>query len=381
MEASLKALLDERELRMTISIFGIDVIITPEQDVKFIEFNGSRLGYKGLEELTGRTITKEIIFHLHDNYGLPIYLHTRSFFKKSEAIDNLIEMGSVHFFDNIFEKNNSSTNKIISYLPRTSLRHFALPAYPHCEENCLGIIWNSNDMWEVIDETQYLVMNPHATLPLTTKNTCYHLFKGYGQFRPETIVVTENNQDRDVEEFLLESSVDTIVLKPADESCGKDVFILQRKDITDFSGRKLLIHPADWYREVRRNAGMLFDEPTVVMEEFIRSKPLYSTQTGEHHAGCMRYVVLVESENGNIKITHFGGYWRLAPESLQSSHEQRKNIANYCNGAIAVQPSDEDLELVAKTVNEVVPVLYKRLLRFPMNEKPDRGMTIEDYCY
>ena len=94
----------------------------------------------------------------------------------------------------------------------------------------------------------------------------------------------------------------------------------------------------------------------------------------------MRYIVIVNSDVRDISIKHFGGYWRLSPKSVSSGDLAGRLIANYSNGAIPEFVSDEDIELVEGVIDEFLPVLYRRLLRLPLNERPD-DLKLTDYTY
>ena len=100
-----------------------------------------------------------------------------------------------------------------------------------------------------------------------------------------------------------------------------------------------------------------------IAEPFVPSKPIKSSQDGQYHDGCMRYILFVEeNKNGKISIHHFGGYWRLAPEPLSEEGKIDAMRANLSQGALAEKVSDEDLEFVRNILNEKIPIFYNNLL-------------------
>ena len=68
----------------------------------------------------------------------------------------------------------------------------------------------------------------------------------------------------------------------------------------------------------------------------------------------------------NIKINHFGGYWRLSPSPLAGKKNPYKSlksrIANLRKGAIAEKASSKDLKLVYNAINDFIPKIYRKMI-------------------
>lgn len=357
-------LLLEREQRRTISKLGLDLMITPDGNIKVVEINGVNSGSSGVRELTGRDIDLEMITDLAQN-GIPLF-----------HLGKLKDQVFPHF---VSELSNQQLLARKWMHPRASQRtaRFVLPIVPGSSDIFEGIIWNSESDYWVFNERKCLLINPFAVeYAARDKSRVHALFQGdlLAPLRPKMAFVVRENKECDVSDFKPNTAY--LVLKPTDEMIGRNVIVVPTENIFCPDG-SLKEHPLAVYR--RREEGW-YQEPNVIVEELIYSKKIGSSRTGKEHNGCMRYLILVESDKGEITIKHYGGYWRLAPGSIQDSNPQRQFVANYSNGAIPENISDDDLAQVRKCVDTFVPVLYRRMLRLPINERPD-DLPIEAYCY
>ncbi|MDD5193760.1 MAG: hypothetical protein PHF67_04210 [Candidatus Nanoarchaeia archaeon] len=118
--------------------------------------------------------------------------------------------------------------------------------------------------------------------------------------------------------------------------------------------------------KIRTYKGLLSciqNNPKLVIEPFVQSKPILCKRDSCYHDGCMRYVILVEEPRvGDIKIRHYGGYWRLCPNPISDFPKVGSVRANLDKGAIPQKVSKLDLSLVAKAVDEFVPKFYRSLV-------------------
>lgn len=352
-----------REQRTTVSKLGLDLIITPEREVKVVEINGANSGSSGLKKLTGRDVDLEIIEYL-THTELPLFHHGR--------------MENLTFPPYVTELLSHQLLEGKDFRPRAAqgLERFALAAFPGKREDIEGIIWNTTFNRYLFNEQKYLLINPFAVEETTYDKARTHaLFQGtLAHLRPQMTFVVRANRECDVSHF--KPTTPYIILKPTDESIGRNVIAIPAEEIFA-SDSSLKEHPLATYRRQEKKA---YQEPNVIMEELIPSIKITSQQTGEEHNACMRYLVLVESDGGEITVRHYGGYWRLAPNSVQSTDLQKKFVANYSSGAIPEHVSEEDLSLVRAVVDQFIPVLYRRMLRLPINERPD-GLPAAAYCY
>ncbi|MBT3985129.1 hypothetical protein HOD38_00350 [archaeon] len=352
-------LLDQREMRSTTSVLGFDIIITPDRRVKIVEINGANSGSSGLKKLSGgeRDIYGEM-FEYIGSFSPKIY--TAGKLQNSKLSSFVAELDLNHAFrEGVFRQ----------IVPKDRSR-FVLPRVPE-EQNIEAVIWNHLGDRAIFDEDRFIVINPYAIERATgSKDVMDVLFNGDFGLRPLTHSILVANEEQLVLEQIAESKSDYFVIKPTDGIQGRKVKIFSKQDVLDRGAVEL-------YRSIEDGP---YHEPNLILEELIPSQEIYSDKTGNNHFGCMRYLVVVNSDDGDMSIKHFGGYWRLSPKSIASGDLAGRLIANYSNGAIPEFVSEEDLALVSGVVDEFLPVLYKRLLRLPLNERPD-DLKLIDYCY
>ncbi|MBI4151817.1 hypothetical protein HY496_02500 [Candidatus Woesearchaeota archaeon] len=354
----------EREHRRTISKFGLDLIITPENSVKVIEINGASSGSAGLTELTGRYVDLEMIEYL-SHVDLPLY--------------HFLNLKTFTFPDNVIELEYDVLKRRNFFRPRAPryAERFVLPVSPCSSDHLKGIIWNLGSCSYLFDEQKYLVVNPFAVENTSVDKALSHsLFCGeiLAPLRPKTTFVIQDNAQCDISSFRPTSEY--LVFKPTDESLGRNIVVIPTEELYTHDGY-IKEHPAVTYWRHQQSG---YHEPNVIMEELMESKKIENSRTGKLHNACMRYLILVESENGEISIRHYGGYWRLTPHPVEDADLTKRFVANYSTGAIPEAVSPADLEIARKSIDQFIPILYRRMLRLPLNEKPD-DLPIEAYCY
>lgn len=359
-------ILAAREQRTTVSRFGIDIIITPKGELKIVEINGANSGGVGLRNLTGRDVGIEMLQYIAVMHDLPLYRWGR--------LENSVYPSFVQPADQ--EKMKLARQVRLVAPPKCT--QFVLPAYPPEKDSFKAVIWNHFPEC-IFDEQEFLVLNPFAVEDAAhRKDIAHQLLQGLG-VRPRMAYLRKDNEAIPLTEPF---SSEYVVIKPVDEYQGRLIKVLPSE--TFDLGTAL---PGKSYHELLfwafQQKGISFShEPTIIVEELIPSKKIFSQVTEQKHFGCMRYLILVESQRGKIRVNHYGGYWRLAPQPCTNTEVlQTKFVANYCNGAIPERVSRDDLSFVKKRVDEFFPVFYRRLLRLPINERPDDGMRLEDYCY
>jgi len=352
-------LLDQRAMRQTTSVLGFDVIITPSRSGKIVEINGANSGSSGLKKLSGgeRDIYREM-FEYFESFAIRIYTAGRLQNAKSPPL--VAELDLAH----------ALREGICRPIVPKDRSRFVLPRVSEEQMN-EALIWNHLGDRAIFDEDRCIVINPYAIERATgSKDVMDVLFNGDFGLRPLTHQILIANEEQPVLEQIAESESDYFVIKPIDGIQGRKVKIVSKQDVLDQGAVRL-------YRSIEEG---LYHEPNLILEELIPSQEIHSDKTGNNHFGCMRYLVVVNSVAGEVSIKHFGGYWRLSPKSVASDDLAGRLIANYSNGAIPEFVSEEDLDLVRGVVDEFLPVLYKRLLRLPLNERPD-DLKLTDYCY
>jgi hypothetical protein len=112
------------------------------------------------------------------------------------------------------------------------------------------------------------------------------------------------------------------------------------------------------------------DKEIILLEDFVPSKPIYSSRTKDFHDGCMRYLVdlHVTKKDEVIKYEPIfkAGYWRLSPLGLNyelipdksfSGQENLRFKANLAQGAIPAETDKEDLEIARIAIMESVDLI------------------------
>ncbi|MFC1723611.1 hypothetical protein ACFL0V_05715, partial [Nanoarchaeota archaeon] len=159
------------------------------------------------------------------------------------------------------------------------------------------------------------------------------LFEDCRDMKPQSYEYTNEGL-----ELLLKGSLGPNIIKPRHGIQGNGVDILDLSNRPEYSSNNII-------------------------ESFAPSKPIRSSKTGKNHDGCMRYMVLVEEREGLIEVHHFGGYWRLCPKPISDKIDIDAMRANLSLGAIPEAASDEDLRAVKMAVDQIVPIIYQKMLQ------------------
>lgn len=180
---------------------------------------------------------------------------------------------------------------------------------------------------------------------LNDKLRCDEFFDECRKIKPRTYEYTEPNFQRLVQT----EQPKYVVIKPRNGARGEG----------------LVIVPA---------ISLPRDRPTpsygLVVESFAQSKPILSTKDEQLHDGCMRYVLFVEEDKqGQIKLYHFGGYWRLCPSPMSDGLDINGMRANLAQGALAEKVSSEDFRTTVEAIDRDMPVFYKSLIQKANPEK------------
>lgn len=197
-----------------------------------------------------------------------------------------------------------------------------------------------NDFFKIVDMYAHFLKRYdgiaeklcHTEDTLEDKLACDAHFSTLRQFKVPTLLATRENLDL----IRAEYAPEFIVVKPRYGSRGAGVNIISASEARESEG---------------------------VAEPFVPSKKIFCPETANYHDGCMRYVVLVEKpKNGALRIYHFSGYWRLCPKPIKEYGDVDAMRANFCQRAIPVKASDNDLELARSSVESFVPIFYNSMI-------------------
>ena len=336
------------------AVLGFDVKITPTGEVKIIEVNGINSGMKGFKDAgveydgkhnpTVEELRERFPFQL-DNQELWRYIKAGLDSRNScdealrEHIGSLGEAPidyiaarlaiagkSFHRMGGIEAIAEASTAQDLSNFYNLITPMNWTPS----------LIDGIHPMWDVEygEKAETLI---RIEKMLEDKSKTDRLFEGNRDIKPRSYEYTKEGFQR----LVREEKPKYVVIKPSNGSRGEGLHVIE----------------ADALPENR-----LAYSTSMIAEAFVPSKPILSSQDGDYHDGCMRYMVFVEEDkNGNVKLYHFGGYWRLSPKPITDSIDIDAIRANLALGAMPEKVSTEDLTLVRESLERAVPIFYKNL--------------------
>ena len=296
-----------------VSFLGLDVKITPDQQVILCEVNGSNFGMKGLDDLA--ILYDDSLRNPRIDGKLParalvseaFHLHVASLNEKSRALSAGSNLAR-DFLDLYGENLTRLTGLTYDYL-RLPLRFSSIEA----------ILENKLEADGFFDQAR--------------------------KIKPKSYACTSQG----VSSFLHDENPEYFIVKPVRHHQGS-----------------IEIHTME---KLRRNGPLnLLDpdncSPHYLIESFHASKPLRSSKDRQEHDGCMRYVLIAEqNREGVVILYHFGGYWRLCPLPISQYGSARAMVANYCSGAHPAAASKEDLALVRSALDMHFPEVYKKMVQ------------------
>ena len=168
----------------------------------------------------------------------------------------------------------------------------------------------------------------------------YHHFSRY---QPRSMAF--RRWDSTVESWLDSLPSSHVLAKPPRGSCGAGILVLDRQAL-------------------RRSAGsQSLGTPPLLLQEFVRSRPLIDAQ-GRAHLGCIRHIVVMGSDGRQARLAHMPPYWRVSPVPESRAAKDRDALtANISRGAypVAVTPAEAEQvrELAGTVLDELVRVVFK----------------------
>ena len=334
------------------AILGIDLKISPDNEVKIIEVNGSDMGMKGFaascaeyndkgeEYLTDRLkpsqleefASDELIFNPAKRFlcshllsiGLSPLVYINWKLRSSGIYSNHLKSAIVYSLEKTDLFSEEEKFSILMDLLR------GMPVSEFLAKEFASFGEKYNDIADLFLKTERI---------LEVKRLTDLFFRNIRDVKQRTYQFTSKG----FSELVESENPEYVVIKPNCGYHGKDIRIIEP-------------------RKAKATSVIVFDK-SFVAESFVESKPILSLKDGRYHDGCMRYAAVAEKEkNGNIKIYHFGGYWRLCPKSFSNNADLDAMTANLARGAFPQRASDKDLDLIRKTIDEKIPIFYRDLL-------------------
>jgi hypothetical protein len=149
-----------------------------------------------------------------------------------------------------------------------------------------------------------------------------------------------------VERWLGGLTSEFVLAKPPRGSCGEGILVLRRDALRQAPGTVPLSAP-------------------MLLQEYVRSKPLWDA-AGQAHVGCIRHIVILFSRDGEqMDFVHLPPYWRVAPEPFVRRADKEALTANISRGAfpLAVEPGDAGQ--VRQLAEQVTRELVQHILELP----------------
>lgn len=335
------------------AILGIDIKITPEGEVKVIEVNGANSGMKGFRKAgveydgSENPSTTDISLMTFNHFFMGNLLcldfnpceqaleqHLSSYGKEQLAfigakLQELADFGSKHWRFPGAEKVLGVSSKNDSYFFSSEFT---------INYGMLSFDWESR--YGTIARTLHKVEEALEDKIETDElfNNSSHSKLLLRNFKPKTRPYTEKG----LRELVQQDNPEYVVIKPKNGMRGEGLSVVKLQDLNQSE------HPFN---------------SSYVVEPFVPSRPIFSSETNSYHDGCMRYVVIVEENKfGEIKVFHFGGYWRLSPKPITDYGDLDSMRANLAQGALAQKTSEQELKLVRSAINQFVPEFYENLM-------------------
>jgi hypothetical protein len=148
-----------------------------------------------------------------------------------------------------------------------------------------------------------------------------------------------------LEEWLDHLTSDFILAKPPRGSCGRGILVLDR-------------------REFRRAAGAVNLGEAILLQEFVKSRPLLGPE-GEEHVGCIRHIVILVSDGERLSFVHLPSYWRVSPLAYVHRADKDALTANISRGAYPVAVSEADEARVGTLCESVTARVVGHVLEVP----------------
>ncbi len=353
-----KSRLDDLE---SLHVLGLDIKITPEDEVKFIEVNGLhstmdgfRKGGISYEESLGEKPTKKSFAKYLEKFRekTPMLKSSGEKYGREKLVERIREYGrsQLVFLSGLLNASGIRSGKTIGGENLMALDSIKLPS------GRKGIDLVNDEYFERYGEiAENMVENE---IKICDKLMLQKIFEkeGLESYKPSSVLFKYLGEDY-IEKLAKEN--DSAVVKPRVGARGNNVEFMNSNDIDE----KLKS-----YRYSLKDKDLI---DQYLAEPFVRSKPI--KKEIDSHDGCMRYVVLVEKEKGgDLNMERFGGYWRLAPEPFRGKDKKysnkRSRLANLDKNAKPKKPSEKDLKKVEEVINEVIPRYYKSLTETSFDE-------------
>ena len=165
-------------------------------------------------------------------------------------------------------------------------------------------------------------------------------YRSFAAYQPASFAFSRWGPE--VEAWLDTLSAPLVLSKPPRGSCGRGILVLEREAL-------------------RRAGGALpLGTPPVLLQEFVRSRPLLD-EAGREHLGCIRHIVVLHSDGRRLGLVHMPSYWRVASAPLEGGTREALT-ANISQGAYPLRVSAADRELVRGLAEEVIEELVRLVL-------------------
>jgi len=167
-------------------------------------------------------------------------------------------------------------------------------------------------------------------------------YQHLASYQPSSFVYT--GWGPEVERWLDGLASELVLAKPPRGSCGEGIQVLERGAL--------------------RSAGTLAVGGAALLQAFVSSRPLLDAD-GAAHVGCIRQIVLLDSDADALSFLHLPAYWRVSPLPRARGAEAGALTANISRGAYPVPVDPDEAKVVQELAEQVIGELIEKILGLP----------------
>lgn len=408
------------------NLYGVDIKLTPENKPYLIEVNGQGSGTNGFVKAYGDLRTQGDILTAMNQFGngKPIYRESEA--KDSEgsfSINRLfwtaIGRGAT-FINDVWGRrlldiqqewvkegyNRQHENKeegLFEEKYRTAAKKLGIDFRPHdalklvdsqtirvkresgdydeVHPEDIGIIWSGHKIFSRTNEFDDVVVNPYIVQKFLGSKLYLERLLGNSQISdhmPKSVPYGMGLV-HDIPDCI--GGNGKVVYKPNSARAGLGVRVFDSAELGDVmdikKAEKANIKLKGFFSKYCDNkSGKIADVMvglelnamelyTSLIQEFIPSKPIRSSETGLDHDSCIRAIVF----DGKF----IDAYHRLSPTPLSGIEGNSKYVGNLSNGAMAELLSDGDKEVVAEFSERTIRTLEEEIEATQLRANGDFG--------
>lgn len=185
------------------------------------------------------------------------------------------------------------------------------------------------------------------------------------QFKPQNLLIKKQYYAGLASDILKNIPNEYLVIKPTNSSLGHGIIIIHRRQLDETIKLILQGHtePLAKYQANRNYSYWLKDKDShFIIEAFAQSKPLIVNNNA--YDPTMRIAFVMSNLKGKMQISYLGSYWKLPAKHLNEPGDftEKHKSATTSHPWSSVLVADEDYFIVCQQLNELLPILYAKML-------------------